>query len=181
MKWLPANDSVQDSFLVKYHELEAFNSDGTVQITKETKITLENLLQGRNYSISVQALSQGSPSLETTTYQTTKPGIPVIETTELIENQNSLHTSLNVTWKSDVTSRQDEFKIVYFRRDQPITSKMERKTKQNWIVLENLWPGLFFLIIINFYTCKINCFYLKTYRRIIFNKCISNFLWFIFT
>lgn len=159
LKWLPANESIQDSYLVKYHELEAFNSDGTEKITKETKITLENLLQGRNYSISVQALSKGSPSLETTTYQTTKPGIPVIETTELIENTNSPHTNLNVTWKSDVTSRQDEFKIVYLRKDQPISSKIELKTKQNWIVLENLWPGKLLLMI----TIKafINSFFFK--------------------
>ena len=139
LKWLPANDSIQDSYLIKYHELEAFNSDGTVQITKETKITLENLLDGRNYSISVQALSYGSPSLETTTYQTTKPGTPVIET---LESANSLHTSMNVSWKSDVTSRQDEFKIFYLRKDQPIASRMEKKTKNNWIVLDSLWPGI---------------------------------------
>lgn len=107
-------------------------------MTKETKITLENLLDGRNYSISVQALSNGSPSLDTTTYQTTRPGTPVIET---LESVNSLHTSVNVTWKSDVTSRQDEFKIVYMRKDQPVTSRTEKKTKQNWIVLESLWPG----------------------------------------
>lgn len=60
---------------------------------------------------------------------------------ENLENVNSQHTSLNISWKSDVTSRQDEFKVTYLRKDQPIKSKMEKKTKNNWIVLENLWPG----------------------------------------
>lgn len=163
LKWLPANDSIQDSYLVKYHELEMFNTDGIVQVTKENKITLENLLDGRNYSISVQSVSNGSPSLETTTYQTTKPSTPVIETLEMINPQNTNSTwkpdeinetsptikdkiAWKLTWKSDVTSRQDEFKIIYARKDQPIASRMELKTKQNFIILQDLYPGAIYSI-----------------------------------
>lgn len=116
----------------------AFNTDGTVQVVKNTKVLLQNLLDGRNYSISVFAVSNGIKSSESITFQATKPGTPVIET---LESVNPQHTSLNVTWKNDVTSRQDAFKIVYMRKDQPLKSRTEKKTKNNWIVLENLWPG----------------------------------------
>ena len=138
LKWHASNESQQDSFIVRYHELEAFNTDGTVQVVKNTKVLLQNLLDGRNYSISVFAVSNGIKSSESITFQTTKPGTPVIET---LENVNSLHTSLNISWKSDVTSRQDEFKIIYLRKDQPAKSRMEKKTKNNWIVLDNLFAG----------------------------------------
>lgn len=74
LKWVASNESQQDSFIVRYHELEAFNTDGTVQIVKHNKVLLQNLLDGRNYSISVFAVSNGIKSIETTTFQTTKPG-----------------------------------------------------------------------------------------------------------
>lgn len=109
-----------------------------MQVVKSTKVLLQNLLDGRNYSISVFAVSNGIKSSESITFQATKPGTPVIET---LESVNPQHTSLNVTWKNDVTSRQDAFRIVYMRKDQPLKSKTEKKTKNNWIVLENLWPG----------------------------------------
>jgi len=138
LKWVASNESQQDSFIVRYHELEAFNTDGTVQVVKNNKVLLQNLLDGRNYSISVFAVSNGVKSSESITFQTTKPGTPVIET---LESVNAQHTSFNVTWKSDVTSRQDEFKVTYQRKDQPAKSKVEKKTKHNWIVLEDLYPG----------------------------------------
>lgn len=138
LKWVASNESQQDSFIVRYHELEAFNSDGPVKVVKNNKVLLQNLLDGRNYSISVFSVSNGIKSSESITFQATKPGTPVIET---IESVNQQHTSFNITWKSDVTSRQDEFKVTYIRKDQPMKSRMEKKTKHNWIVLEDLYPG----------------------------------------
>ena len=138
LKWVASNESQQDSFVVRYHEMEA-NTDGTMQVVKNTKVLLQNLLDGRNYSISVFAVSNDIKSKESITFQATRPGTPVIETLESVNPPQ--HTSFNVTWKSDVTSRQEEFRISYVRKDQPVKSRMEKKTKHNWIVLEDLYPG----------------------------------------
>ncbi|KAK4336917.1 hypothetical protein RND71_044033 [Anisodus tanguticus] len=134
LKWLSSNESVQDSFIVRYHELEAFNSDGTVQVVKDTKVLLQNLLDGRNYSISVFAVSNGIKSSESITFQTTRPASPVIEVLESVAEK-----ALNVSWKSDVTSRQDKYHISWFRLD---NKKLEStNTDHNWILLKDLYPG----------------------------------------
>lgn len=58
-------------FQVSSHELEAYNGDGIPQVVHDTKYQLSDLLPGRNYSISVVALSQGIPSEPTYIYQAT--------------------------------------------------------------------------------------------------------------
>ncbi|XP_015786402.1 tyrosine-protein phosphatase 10D [Tetranychus urticae] len=134
VSWVANNDSVQDSYMVKYHELEAFNSDGSVQVVHETKVVLENLLDGRNYSIAVVAVSKGIKSEEIVIYQPTKPAPPVIGILEPVTNNK-----LNVSWKSDVNSRQDSYKVVWIRND--TQEKEESITKNNWLLLEGLFPG----------------------------------------
>lgn len=57
---------------VSSHELEAYNGDGIPQVVHETKYELSDLLPGRNYSISVVALSQGIPSDAAVIYQATR-------------------------------------------------------------------------------------------------------------
>lgn len=134
LQWAANNASTQDSFMVRYVELEAFNSDGTVQVVQDTKVILDDLLAGRNYSISVFAVSNGIHSDESVVYQPTKPAPPVIGILEPVSG-----SKLNVSWKSDVTSRQDSYQIVWTRND--TKEKEETKTKNNFILLEGLFPG----------------------------------------
>lgn len=132
--WVPNNGSVQDAFMVRYHEVEAFNSDGTVQVIQDRKVHLANLLDGRNYSIAVVAVSKGVYSEESVVYQPTKPAPPVIGILEAVSG-----SKLNVSWKSDVTSRQDSYRVVWVRND--TRQKEDTTTKNNWVLLEDLYPG----------------------------------------
>lgn len=134
LEWEANNNSIQDSFMVRYYEVEAFNSDGTVQVVQDTRVTLEDLLAGRNYSIIVVSVSNEVSSTESTVYQPTKPAPPVIGILEPVSG-----SQLNVSWKSDVTSRQDSFQVVWIRNDSH--EKEEISTKNNWYLLENLYPG----------------------------------------
>jgi receptor-type tyrosine-protein phosphatase beta len=67
-------------------------------------------------------------------YQPTKPSPPVIGILEPVSG-----SKLNVSWKSDVTSRQDSFQVVWIRND--TKERQEIKTKNNWFLLEDLFPG----------------------------------------
>ncbi|RWS29718.1 tyrosine-protein phosphatase 10D-like protein [Leptotrombidium deliense] len=134
VQWQPNNNSVQDSYMVKYHDLEAFNADGSVQIVQDTHVHLDNLLDGRNYSIFVIAISKDVNSEENVVYQPTRPAPPVIGVLETISGKK-----LNVSWKSDVTSRQDSYQVMWTRND--TKEKHESVTKNNWLLLENLYPG----------------------------------------
>ncbi|XP_040073952.1 LOW QUALITY PROTEIN: tyrosine-protein phosphatase 10D [Ixodes scapularis] len=132
VRWKPNNASLQDSYLVKYNELESFSSD-SVETAKNNSIRLRGLLQGRNYSISVLAVSKGVSSKPTFVYQATRPASPVIEALEPVGQH------MNVSWKSDVTSRQDSFAVVFVRND--TNDRRQEDTKQNWLLLSNLYPG----------------------------------------
>jgi cadherin 5 type 2 (VE-cadherin) len=58
---------------VSYHEVESFNGDNnSLYVEKAGTLLLESLLPGRNYSISVQAISNGMESNETSLYQATR-------------------------------------------------------------------------------------------------------------
>lgn len=142
LKWSSNNESIQDSYMVRYHELEAFNSDGSVQVVQDTHVHLENLLAGRNYSIAVFAVSKGVNSEETVIYQPTKPASPVIGILEPISGR-----TFNVSWKSDVTSRQDSYKVVWIRND--TKERKEFVTKNNWLILDNLYPGAGYEILVS--------------------------------
>ncbi|RWS14201.1 tyrosine-protein phosphatase 10D-like protein, partial [Dinothrombium tinctorium] len=134
VQWVANNNSVQDSYMVKYLDLEAFNSDGSVQVVQDTQVHLENLLDGRNYTITVIAMSKDVSGEENIVYQPTRPAPPVIGVLEAISGKK-----LNVSWKSDVTSRQDSYKVVWTRND--TKEKQEAVTRNNWLLLENLYPG----------------------------------------
>ncbi|KAL3175530.1 hypothetical protein MRX96_040269 [Rhipicephalus microplus] len=132
VRWKPNNSSLQDSYMVRYNELESFNSD-SLETVKNNSVLLKGLLQGRNYSISVVAVSKGVPSKPVFTYQSTRPASPVIEALEPVGQH------MNVSWKSDVTSRQDSFAVVYVRND--TGERRQEDTRQNWLLLNNLYPG----------------------------------------
>lgn len=51
--------------------MEAFNSGGSLMVVRNTSINLTTLLPGRNYSISVAAVSKRISSENTIVYQAT--------------------------------------------------------------------------------------------------------------
>lgn len=57
---------------MSYAEVEILNGDSNSMYTSENKQVLESLLPGRNYSISVQAVSNSMESNETVIYQATR-------------------------------------------------------------------------------------------------------------
>ncbi|KAF7495092.1 Tyrosine-protein phosphatase 10D [Sarcoptes scabiei] len=134
LSWIPEDRSKQDSYIVTYHELDAFNSDTAIEYTKDSFIHLPHLLAGRNYSISVAAVSKNVHSDYVTISQVTKPASPVIGNLEPISGR-----TLNISWKWDVTSKQDSYKIVWIRND--TKDKKEMVVKTNWASLEELYPG----------------------------------------
>ena len=61
------------------------------------------------------------------------PASPIIEDVEPLEHV------LNISWKSDVTSKQEKYVIVYLRNDTGRHTNIE--TSKPNIKLENLYPG----------------------------------------
>lgn len=138
LDWTPNNQSIQDSYVIKYHEVEAFNSDGTIQVVQnKTSAHLFNLLAGRNFSITVFAVSHQVLSEPTVVYGTTRPATPIVESKQVAPIVSE--RALNVSWRWDVTSKQDSYKINLSRND--TRQRKEFVTKENFYVLENLYPG----------------------------------------
>ncbi|KAK2585118.1 hypothetical protein KPH14_008629 [Odynerus spinipes] len=134
VSWNPENSSTQDSYKVQYHEVETtIGGDSNTLTTDKTRITLEALLPGRNYSIIVQAISNKVESNETVLYQVTRPSSPIIEDLKSIEK------GLNISWKSDVNSRQEKFEVTHNRND--TGESATTLTTESHIVLEDLYPG----------------------------------------
>lgn len=71
LSWTPDNRSHQEFYKLAYREMDLFNGDSSIFIVKETNFILEHLLPGRNYSISIIAVSQAVESNPTTIYQAT--------------------------------------------------------------------------------------------------------------
>lgn len=138
LEWTPNNQSTQDSYMIKYHEVEAFNSDGTVQVVHDkTNAHLVNLLAGRNFSINIFAVSHDVLSEPTVIYGTTRPATPIVESKQVSPLVSE--RALNVSWRWDVTSKQDSYKINLSRND--TRQRKEFVTKENYYILENLYPG----------------------------------------
>ncbi|XP_011056325.1 PREDICTED: tyrosine-protein phosphatase 10D isoform X5 [Acromyrmex echinatior] len=134
VSWSPENSSTQDSYKLQYHEVETtIGGDSNTLTTDKTKVTLEALLPGRNYSIIVQAISNKVESNETVLYQATRPASPVIEDLKPIEK------GLNISWKSDVNSKQEKFEVTHNRND--TGESATTLTTESHIVLEDLYPG----------------------------------------
>lgn len=97
------------------------------------QILLDALLPGRNYSIIVESISKKVESNETILYQATRPSSPIIEDLRPIER------GLNVSWKSDVNSREDRFEITHNRND--TGESASTLTTESHIIIEDLYPG----------------------------------------
>lgn len=118
---------------LSYHELETFNGDTSTFTTDRTSTVLESLLPGRNYSLSVQAVSKKMESNETTIFVVTRPSSPIIE------DLKSIRTGLNISWKSDVNSKQEKYEVLYSRNG---TSEVRTiDTKDSRLVITNLHAG----------------------------------------
>ncbi|KAG7207331.1 hypothetical protein KM043_008998 [Ampulex compressa] len=134
VSWRPENSSTQDNYKLQYHEVETtIGGDSNTLTTDKSKVTLEALLPGRNYSIIVQAISNKVESNETVLYQVTRPSSPIIEDLKSIEK------GLNISWKSDVNSRQEKFEVTHNRND--TGESATTLTTESHIVLEDLYPG----------------------------------------
>ncbi|XP_025155882.1 tyrosine-protein phosphatase 10D isoform X5 [Harpegnathos saltator] len=134
VSWSPENTSTQDSYKLQYHEVETtIGGDSNTLTTDKTQVTLEALLPGRNYSIIVQAISNKIESNETILYQATRPASPIIEDLKPIEK------GLNISWKSDVNSKQEKFEVTHNRND--TGESATTLTTESHIVLEDLYPG----------------------------------------
>lgn len=68
-------------------------------------------------------------------YSYLEPSSPVIELLQPLEDSSGW----NLTWKSDVTSRQDQYSVMYIRNDTRYLQ--EKQTKNNWVVISDLFPG----------------------------------------
>lgn len=132
--WVPDNSSYQEEYKVSYSEIEILNGDSNSMTTDKTEYVLESLLPGRNYSITVQAVSAGMESNETTIYQATRPSSPIIEDLRPIE------FGLNISWKSDVNSRQEKFEVIHKRNDTDLEA-VTTVTTDYKLTLRNLFPG----------------------------------------
>ncbi|XP_017052134.1 tyrosine-protein phosphatase 10D isoform X2 [Drosophila ficusphila] len=131
--WEADPASTQDEYRIVYHELETFNGDTSTLTTDRTRFTLESLLPGRNYSLSVQAVSKKMESNETSIFVVTRPSSPIIE------DLKSIRMGLNISWKSDVNSKQEQYEVLYSRNG---TSDLRtQKTKESRLVIKNLQPG----------------------------------------
>jgi hypothetical protein len=69
--WEPNPDSYQDEYKITYYELETFNGDSSSVVVSDTYFSLSNLQPGRNYSLSISAVSQGIESVERSIFQAT--------------------------------------------------------------------------------------------------------------
>ncbi|KAL0279954.1 UNVERIFIED_CONTAM: hypothetical protein PYX00_001395 [Menopon gallinae] len=133
VSWQPNNASYQEAYKITYHEVETYNGDSSTVFTQKPEYILKALLPGRNYSITVQAVSNQMESNETTIYQVTRPLSPVIQEVRPIPY------GLNISWQSDVNSVQDLYQVVYIRNDTGET--VSKKTTETKLVISDLFPG----------------------------------------
>lgn len=138
VSWSANPDSNQENFIVSYHEVESSTGDSNSITTNKTKITLDTLLPGRNYSIAVQALSKKTESNESFLYVVTRPSAPIIE------DLRPMIDGLNISWKSDVNSRQDKYEVHCVRND--TVDKIIKTTYDSRIVLSDLYPGAGYMV-----------------------------------
>ncbi|XP_055303935.1 tyrosine-protein phosphatase 10D-like isoform X5 [Sitodiplosis mosellana] len=133
ISWEPDEGSFQEEYKISYHEVETFNGDSSTMNTNQTSYVLESLLPGRNYSLTVQAISKHMESNESTIYLVTRPSSPIIE------DRKSIKEGLNISWKSDVNSRQDKYEVIYYRNE--TGEEKTFTTTDSRLIIRNLFSG----------------------------------------
>ncbi|XP_049810526.1 tyrosine-protein phosphatase 10D isoform X2 [Schistocerca nitens] len=131
--WTPDNSSFQDNYKISYHEVETVQGDTNWLYVDKPHVVVESLLPGRNYSITVQAVSNQLESNGTSIYAATRPSAPIIK--DLLP----MEKGLNITWKCDVQTRQDKFEVIYKRND--TGQSVTKVTTLSYVLLEDLYPG----------------------------------------
>ncbi|XP_052756791.1 LOW QUALITY PROTEIN: tyrosine-protein phosphatase 10D-like [Galleria mellonella] len=138
LRWSPAPGSTQDQYKISYHEAGPSRDDSNTLTTTATNVTLESLLPGRNYTITVSAVSRGAESNESAVSVATRPLAPVVLST------TPQQRSLTLVWHSDVNSRQDGYVLHYRRHTTAPAAPAEYltlETKETNATLEDLFPG----------------------------------------
>ncbi|CAG4984834.1 unnamed protein product [Colias eurytheme] len=144
--WAPADGSTQDEYKVSYHEAGPSRDDSNTLSTAATNVTLEALLPGRNYTITVRAVSKGVESNESSVSAATRPLAPALRSAE------PAHTELRLHWGADVDSRQDRYELRYRRAPSHRDATDEQapyttlETTETTALLENLYPGALYEI-----------------------------------
>lgn len=132
LMWSPDSNSTQDEYRISYHEVD-IPANGDTMTTDKIIYPLKNLLPGRNYSITVQAISKRMESNETTVFVVTRPSTPIIV------DLKSIHEGLNISWKSDVNSKQDIYEVFIVRND--TRQEIRKSTLESRLVFTDLYPG----------------------------------------
>ncbi|XP_068628161.1 tyrosine-protein phosphatase 10D [Battus philenor] len=132
--WQPADGSTQDEYKVSYHETGPSHDDSSTLTTSATNITLESLLPGRNYTISVSAVSRGAESNESVVWAARRPLAPALQAAEPAPG------ALRLAWRADVTSRQRSYELRY-RRRAAADRYRTLETRDTNATLEDLTPG----------------------------------------
>lgn len=107
--WRAADGSLQDEFRVEYREAGPAGDDASALTAAGTNVTLDALLPGRNYTVSVSAVSRGVLSNATSLWAATRPLAPLLLSAEPGQRE------LRLAWRSDVTSRQERYSLRYRR------------------------------------------------------------------
>ncbi|XP_028177179.1 tyrosine-protein phosphatase 10D-like [Ostrinia furnacalis] len=139
--WAAAPGSAQDEFRVSYHEAGPSRDDSSSLAAPAANVTLDALLPGRNYTITVAAVSHGVESNESSVSVTTRPLAPVVVSAEPED------TRLRLAWRSDVNSRQDAYRLRWAARPRPRPRPLAAadyrtlETTETNATLEQLTPG----------------------------------------
>ncbi len=132
LTWSPNDNSTQDEYRISYHEVD-IPANGDSMTTDKIVNPLKNLLPGRNYSITVQAISKKMESNETTVFVVTRPSTPIIV------DLKSINEGLNISWKSDVNSKWDIYEVFIVRND--TKHEIRKSTLESRLVFRDLYPG----------------------------------------
>ncbi|XP_053600503.1 tyrosine-protein phosphatase 10D isoform X2 [Plodia interpunctella] len=136
VSWSPAPGSTQDEYKVSYHEAGPARDDSNTLTTPTSNVTLESLLPGRNYTVTVCAVSRGVESNESQVSVLTRPLAPVLLRAEPAAR------ALALAWRSDVNSRQERYRLRYRRPHLASAHRYkELETTETSAVLEDLFPG----------------------------------------
>lgn len=139
INWDANPDSYQEDYIISYHEVDSSTADSNTVRRNTTSLLLDGLLlPGRNYSVSIQSVSKKAESNESHIFVLTRPSAPIIEDLKPIPE------GLNISWKSDVNSRQDKFEVRWIRNDTGET--FDKTTYASQIVLQGLYPGAGYIV-----------------------------------
>ncbi|CAL8067890.1 unnamed protein product [Orchesella dallaii] len=132
IEWEPNSKSKQGSYRLTTQEVE--ESFVNEEVVESTSFQTTSLFPGRNYSLSIRAISNGMESEPITVFQATRPSSPIVG--NLTVNPDK---SLSISWKSDVSSKQALYLVQYTRND--TGEQFNGTTTEDQIQISGLYPG----------------------------------------